>query len=56
MLTVSMVDDRVELVNIRLHVRVDEDPAEGMPSRAREYCLSRVKGLLEEWLRGGSAG
>ncbi|MEB3806078.1 MAG: hypothetical protein GSR73_00980 [Desulfurococcales archaeon] len=55
-LTVSMVNDRVELVNIRLQARADEDPAGGSPSRAREYCLGRVKGLLEEWLRRGSAG
>lgn len=40
-------NDRMELVNLRLTVNIDRDPAGGSLSRAREYCLER----LQEWLR-----
>ncbi len=35
---------RIELVNLRLLAGVDEDPARGSPSSAKQYCLE----ILEE--------
>jgi hypothetical protein len=43
---VSIVGDVVELINAKLVVRVDEDPAGGSLAKAREICLAEASKLL----------
>ncbi len=44
---VSIVNDVIELINARLIVEAEEDPAGGSPVKAREVCLAEISKHLE---------